>query len=38
MHSVFSGLGVDNALLPTGVDIQCPVYYLAEERKVRYIC
>ena len=37
MHSVFSGLGVDNALLPTGVDIQCPVY-LAEESQVRYIC
>ena len=38
MHSVFSGLGVDNALLPTGVDILCSVYYLAEKRKGRYIC
>ena len=36
MHSVFSGLGVDNALLTTDVDIQCSVC-LAEKRKVRYI-
>ena len=37
MHSVFSGLGVDNALLTTDVDIQCSVY-LAEKRKAIYIC
>ena len=37
MHSVFSGLGVDNALLTTDVDIQCSVY-LAEKSIVRYIC
>ena len=36
MHSVFSGLGVDNALLTTDVDIQCSVY-LAEKRKAIYM-